>query len=93
VLTNTNALSQCYPHLGAIMSLAKHIKPLYLVTELENHTTYSVVFQGRAQHHTGNMVLGKSLAKISAKRLDLQKERNLFWNREQPTSKNWRIIN
>tara|TARA_B110000211_G_scaffold201622_1_gene233327 strand:- start:773 stop:880 length:108 start_codon:yes stop_codon:yes gene_type:complete len=28
------------------MSLAKQIQPLYLVTELENHTTYSVVLSG-----------------------------------------------
>lgn len=75
------------------MSLAKRIQPLYLVTELENNATCSVVLSGEGQHHTGNMVLGKSLAKISAKRFGLQKERNLFWNLEQATSKNWRIIN
>jgi hypothetical protein len=82
-----------YPHFGAIMSLAKQIQPLYLVTELENHTTYSVVLSGEGLTPYANMVLVKSLAEISTKHLCLQKERNLFWNLEQATSKNWRIIN
>jgi len=40
VTTNTNTLSQSYPQIGAIMSLANQLRPHYLVISKLNNTRY-----------------------------------------------------
>lgn len=78
VVTNEKVLSLSYTQKGVIMSLAKQTRPHYLVSQKLSKHYILCVGSGRA-NTIRQYGVSKSLAKSSAKRLDLQIKRNALW--------------